>query len=400
MARKRHTKSRYGCKECKQRHLKCDEGRPSCGRCLALERRCSFFDIHTGFAPAPRAATSIPGSSSTPAAPPAPSPASVHGSTSGRADDLNVERYSLVHLELLHHPETHYGSLFGDAVEEARLMVDLIRQEALAVPYLMDEFLALAAAHKSTLVPADRKAFYRTEATRLQNRALSQVDLSNLDALDQNPMAVFLFASLLSQHVMFDILSARDKGGNDLLDNLVHCFGLHRGVRLVAGRAWPQVEARMLPILVGRHQLGLGNLSVTGPGDECDGLKKLIDSRPLSEDASKACREAVEILQKLFDEQRTAVSSGTRHVTVVQGWPVRIPTYYVELVDQRVPESLVILAYYGVLLHRARDYWAIGDTGTRLVQCISNILGGYWARWLGWPRQILDVDAPTELARQ
>lgn len=50
-------------------------------------------------------------------------------------------------------------------------------------------------------------------------------------------------------------------------------------------------------------------------------------------------------------------STSSRRIIVVQEWPVRLPVGYVDLLEQRRPEVLVILAYYGVLLHRARDYW-------------------------------------------
>lgn len=38
-------KSRSGCLTCKKRRIKCDEGRPSCGRCLASNRDCEYAQI-------------------------------------------------------------------------------------------------------------------------------------------------------------------------------------------------------------------------------------------------------------------------------------------------------------------------------------------------------------------
>lgn len=41
--KKHHAKSRHGCISCKKRHLKCDEGRPACNRCLKDFGRCEGY---------------------------------------------------------------------------------------------------------------------------------------------------------------------------------------------------------------------------------------------------------------------------------------------------------------------------------------------------------------------
>ncbi|KAE9364994.1 hypothetical protein N431DRAFT_95028 [Stipitochalara longipes BDJ] len=44
--RKPHSKSRRGCGTCKIRHYKCDEGKPSCNRCLSVGLRCDGYAHH------------------------------------------------------------------------------------------------------------------------------------------------------------------------------------------------------------------------------------------------------------------------------------------------------------------------------------------------------------------
>ncbi|KAK9457077.1 hypothetical protein V1511DRAFT_509759 [Dipodascopsis uninucleata] len=43
--RKSHSKSRNGCARCKSRHIKCDEKRPYCGRCLKAGLKCAYRNI-------------------------------------------------------------------------------------------------------------------------------------------------------------------------------------------------------------------------------------------------------------------------------------------------------------------------------------------------------------------
>ncbi|KAL7940572.1 hypothetical protein V8C42DRAFT_362196 [Trichoderma barbatum] len=40
--RRSHSKSKFGCQTCKQRHVKCDEFRPTCHRCLSSKKKCKY----------------------------------------------------------------------------------------------------------------------------------------------------------------------------------------------------------------------------------------------------------------------------------------------------------------------------------------------------------------------
>ncbi|KAL2871849.1 putative C6 transcription factor RosA-like [Aspergillus lucknowensis] len=45
--RKSHTKSRFGCRTCKRRHIRCDETFPQCGNCTKHNCRCDYMDVAT-----------------------------------------------------------------------------------------------------------------------------------------------------------------------------------------------------------------------------------------------------------------------------------------------------------------------------------------------------------------
>ena len=91
------------------------------------------------------------------------------------------------------------------------------------------------------------------------------------------------------------------------------------------------------------------------------------------------------ILGSSLEAQR---SSGTTLVGV-QDWLTQISPIYVEQLDQRRPEALVILAHFAVLLHRAADNWFIGDLGSQLIHRINSQLGAHWEEWLAWPNSML-----------
>ncbi|OTA61479.1 hypothetical protein K449DRAFT_330914 [Hypoxylon sp. EC38] len=380
--RRAHRKSKYGCKNCKQRHLKCDEARPSCNNCLITDRTCSFLELSTTL---PVNLSGVPLARSPSSTSHSPTPNRLTPPKyDGPQDGSLGERYSLVHLELLHHFQSGLVETLGSNLPDVIPMIHHCIQEAFRTPYLMDELLALSAAHKSTLAE-DRSSLFQTEATRLQTRALAQFNAANTDISDENYLAMFLFSVFLGHHVLFDTFSCLDNLST-VLDKFVQCLSLHRGICAIASQSWSNIESQIYP-----------NIPIdstpTEPSqfrqsDECAGLVELIQSGELSSSASQACRGAIDALQHIFDKERSRELPATRRITVIQEWPVRISTTYIELLDQRRPEALVILAHYAVLLHRARDYWAVGDAGSFLIRSIARHLGSYWDKWLQWPKQV------------
>lgn len=306
------------------------------------------------------------------------------------------ERYSMVHLDLLHHFEHHMGKAIGFDQADVQQILQTTIREAFAAPFLMDELLALAAAHRSTLA-SEQRDFYQTEATRLQTRALTQYNIAQADVSEKNCLAIFFFSSFLGQHVLFETFSLQGDL-SALLDKLVQCLALHRGIAAVAGRSWPNLQTK-LRLLFGPHGAGEHpSPEASSSGTECADLMTLLGRSELSPSSAQACRDAVEKLQPLLDVQRAAQSSQSRsrRIIAVQEWPVRIPADYTNLLAQRRPEALVVLAYYAVLLHRAKDYWIVGGAGEFLIRSISDHLGAYWVDWLQWQNRMLEASATIE----
>jgi hypothetical protein len=311
------------------------------------------------------------------------------------------EGYSLLHMELFHHFDHNYASSFPQGPPELEPFLQLALREAFACPYLMDELLAVAAAHKSTCTqdPA-RQDLYRTEATRLQTRAVARLSAasSQCNISDENYIPLFLSSIFLGQHTLFDVFSPPPADLASVLDRFTHCLGLQRGIRAIAWRTLPRVSARLGSdpglLELGPEYLG-GPSSPDGPrGTECASLADLLRNKSQLATASRqACCGAVELLQDMFDSARQTEGTARRFI-VVQEWPARVSVAYVELLAERRPEALVVLAYYGVLMHRAREYWPLGGAGRYLVRSITAHLGSYWAEWLEWPNSVLDASEP------
>ena len=79
----------------------------------------------------------------------------------------------------------------------------------------------------------------------------------------------------------------------------------------------------------------------------------------------------------------------SQSANMIFGWLVIVGKEYTDLLSARRPEALIILSYYAVVLHKRRNFWAIGDAGRFLVNAIDIHLGRHWDRWLTWPRNMV-----------
>lgn len=66
-------------------------------------------------------------------------------------------------------------------------------------------------------------------------------------------------------------------------------------------------------------------------------------------------------------------------------WTFRIPGRFQDLVRERQPFALVVLAHYAVNLHHLRDSWWMGNWGSRILKEIIDILEPEWRELISWP---------------
>ncbi|KAH6628952.1 hypothetical protein C7974DRAFT_375851 [Boeremia exigua] len=102
------------------------------------------------------------------------------------------------------------------------------------------------------------------------------------------------------------------------------------------------------------------------PSIECKPLLAMMETAQLSSDSMRACREAIASLQWSFKLESAAIEP-TDETRAVFAWPSLLSSAFMDLLSTRTPEALVILCFYGRLLHRHRKVWFVGDTGLRLV---------------------------------
>lgn len=303
---------------------------------------------------------------------------------------------NLDHLELLYHFYTDTCRTLVRTQDQIKLYRDLVVKEGFANPFLMHQILAFSAIHLSIIRP-QRHQYYCSLATSLQSRALKGFNevLPRVDAVSCLP--VLLFSHLIALHTFHDIFTFLGDDFNAFMDGLIGCVKLLRGVNLVTQTWWDVLlQSELGSIMKEADDVHLSKKSSNG---ECSPLRGLVEAADLSSASKEACTEALERLQEYFDVENVYPGDPLTTTNVIFAWFVTASTQYTELVDQRRPEALILLAYYAVLLHRRRKSWVVGDAGQRLLKSITTYLGRRWEQWLVWPQNAitLSTSASTPL---
>lgn len=108
------------------------------------------------------------------------------------------------------------------------------------------------------------------------------------------------------------------------------------------------------------------------------------DTLPLDIKNSGVYLQALWLLRRVFElaYPPNQILSSEASLRV---WPGSISQSFVELIYQRDPRALVILAHYCILLKRNDHAWYIRDLGRGLLENITQSLGKEWQHWIQWP---------------
>ncbi|KAI1347178.1 hypothetical protein F5Y01DRAFT_250521 [Xylaria sp. FL0043] len=404
MNRRSHRKSRLGCRECKRRHIKCDEKRPTCAHCTITQRRCEYV---TPSVAATETAVNSPGTTnrSDEAHSPSLVPVATTDERPGTHSKIVLEPHNahwtnepvtpssssvpsagvnMNHMEFL----LHYQ--LSIAVPELDDQVDviatrLVNKLGLEFPWLLHAMLAISARHLAVVRP-EKSSFYLSEAFQLQAQAITIFNSQQLLINEANCSAALLFSSILGRHMLVDTLAGLESDGAVLLDHYCRYVQVHRGLRVIASESWqilPETEIWPLILFSGVQRPGKAQ------GTELKGLHRWVEnSHDLDEETIKTCLEAIELLQVGLDK----ISAARTRVHVCQmafNWSVRIQADFNDLVMKRLPQALIILAHYTALLHHSRDLWQIGDAGSRFLRTICNVLGPGYDDQLLWVKNLV-----------
>ncbi|KAI7764138.1 hypothetical protein LZL87_006520 [Fusarium oxysporum] len=334
--RRAHRKSRNGCRECKNRHIKCDETQPECRNCVISDLICPYLTT-TPSTPNATDAASTPTNvvdSSLLAAP-------------RETDDVTPHSgptFTVTHMVFLHYAMMNMSD-FMALQSRAQPVIDAALENSFKAPYLLDQVLALSALHLSTQDVVQASSF-RRQATELQTRALGLFNKAKDHISEDTCVPTFLFASLLGLHVLHEALCQRHDTLAEFVEDFVSYLRLHRGVRAIAAKYWHNIlHSDLQPLM--HTKVVSEQTEEEASGEDTRYLREFLKSSSTSSTSTEACLSALDRIQWVLDMTKQEPYRSDVGPHAVMAWPLVIPDEYIEALYEHRPEALVVLAFYG-----------------------------------------------------
>ncbi|KIW04721.1 uncharacterized protein PV09_04454 [Verruconis gallopava] len=399
--RQSHTKSRLGCKQCKARHVRCDQNSPKCGLCKRRGVECSLSASYAADKQGllqpridtPRRETpSTEGTASSQIGTPTPpKPELVWTRLDiGQCDDSlpwdQDESLPLKELELLHHFTTVTAFTLGKEKTLHESWQTAVPQLGLKYSYLMYGIFAVSALHMYTTSKGIQSAreyhdlalhYYDLASSRFRNTL--QV-LSGRISFTQ-----FATSSLLCLFILASRMHIPSANGSRCLDDLSTLHNLVKGVTVIATDCDALTESRDT-----RHPLlnpEPWDDVILAPNIEAALHRMTVYAESLSNNGPRreAYHKAINALRETFK----AVVANPGRTTLPFFWFMRIQRDFVDLVEKRDPVALVIVAWHARLLERYSEEWWLGGRGEAVLNEIMGLLGEDCTQIQVWPREAL-----------
>jgi hypothetical protein len=284
------------------------------------------------------------------------------------------------------------SDIFPDHVDTREYMFKKA-QLATTKTYLMHEMLAVSGLHRFSKDKTRRELM--TRALYHQSEALRLVPFQ-LDSVSEDDCLALLFftsyAALcgLAEPAFCDAHDERF----DPIGKLLHTIQLSRGITELVVPHWSVLrETWAWPVIASQIEAGS---DLTPQPQSIPGYTHL---RCLAfglerESDRQACLKALEFTLEAISlmQQRKDVSMSRRLVT---SWPMMTGTTFHALLSERRPVSLIIVAYYAVLLKIGIGLWWVGRLPEALVKQVLTLLGEEWADFVSWPLSVVQGDIST-----
>lgn len=431
--RKTHTKSRYGCDNCRRRRVKCDEQGPPCTNCI-LRRldNCTYSRVlpasllanarraseSTLTASAGAQSQSHAGSSTGHVLPSPGQPGpSLNGPPVPSSPGLSVDASAANSINLPIHPAASagvgigipspsVGVSSGANVEALELMHQftaetyqslcvseseiptwqlLVPRLALQHRYLMHGILALASLHIATTRVSDDALAYIDAGLEYHSLSLEPFRIVIGNLTPENCDAAFA-QSVVTTAISLALpqLTATRENAVRMTDNVLTVFELLQGVKKI--------------LTIGQRQSWI-HLGLFSQGEfwKKDSFTKLDPDTDAALDQLKALNESVS------DSVSVDVINHLRHCfrkftcssdpAPVLAWLAAVDKSFVECLRLRQPFALLVLAYWGILLSELDGHrWWARNSGQALV---LELMGGLsvqgqdpaWESCIAWVRQ-------------
>lgn len=418
-----HKKTRFGCKRCKARRVKCDETHPQCGACIRHNVPCEYSKLIRS--PNENAilaqATIEPPQASGTSVISTPDPEFV-------ADDVLPEfeesperrkieiclfhRYMQIAPDL---PSSHDPDLRA-------INLNHVPQVALQHDYLMNTILSLAALNflcqsPPWVSPVQPEPDWATIHQRYLNLAIRQQRAAVTELSSHNAEAI-CFTAILLMHQSFKLLpqtrtSAKINRAIDY-DPPIEWLSLSKSIRKIIQITTPLLspDAGLLSFLnskdpdlsdirsmLGPEQRDIPELQViinwaTHPEVDAD-LQPLPLNRELMDTYSDVLSYCGSVYKALFERHEPPLKIARRLFAFGAVCPPQLGF----LIEELRPRALVLLALFSSMMAYVDDMWWFKGKAESEVNGISQIVGPQWSDTMRWIQLVKNHAAAASISR-
>lgn len=376
-----HNKSRLGCKQCKNRRIKCDETPPRCNNCTKKGLECDYqgweeaFKNIRFFAPPTLPQATSQSTSIEPAEPSEP-PTGHTTAPTFTLDDMGL----LCHF-ILHTSQTMDFS--GEAT--VQIWQREVPQIAKPHAFLMHALLAFAALHQAKTggdqVPQSLRLarHHYGQALTLFRQSVSQVS-------GEQPDVLLTFGILINfLTVNLDLEKAVDQ--KDPIDSFATFFTiLHNSVGMLVPI---RNSLRATAVATQLRQALNAQVPHDISPDASQSLDRLTGLALLHyPDLNTGTGETLLISNTLVKLRQfyAVVPPHPSNWNRILHWPIELDPEFSKLLQNRSPIALCILAHWCVPFHNAPTRWYFGERPRLLMLAIARQLhGSEWVKGITWP---------------
>ncbi|KAJ9603474.1 hypothetical protein H2200_012252 [Cladophialophora chaetospira] len=262
--------------------------------------------------------------------------------------------------------------------------------------FLLRGILAVSAFHLAYLYP-DRKAEYELIGTRHQSLGLTsfQETLAHVD--ETNCHALFAFSCLL---IVLAFASSAKEKPEDFTRDVLHWFYLLRGANIVLNMHHDTIRCSFLKPLLDEmaHMENTAAYNIPDT-DQITKLYRVCSSAEHDKETGQAIDLAIHSLLSTFIQASLLKTRGDGTVLATFVWPINLPPRFLDLLSEKQPEAMIILAHYCVLIHWGAtakdDTWFISGWAEYMLETIRDSIPDVWHEQLEWPALSLTREEQT-----
>jgi hypothetical protein len=250
--------------------------------------------------------------------------------------------------------------------------------------YVMYSILSISALHLSRLT-IEKEHHFLSQALNLHHLALITGAPSLVSITDENCSCIYIFTVLT---FIFDL--ARAHACDTVLSgekvDLVDWVFILRGTRTVFESSSEALlrDGPLGPLFTIGERRAQTQASSSAQTDHLWELQRLINDTTTNSDEINTYNLSIDNLRRTFNMVFNK-DPDTYEATDVLLWLYRLSDHFVELLSQRKPEALVILAHFSILLKELDNRWWIHGWSKRLISQIYEAISEEYRLGIVWP---------------